>query len=95
MKTAEEKNLKALRQVRYDAPARGHTRGLDVVEEAARPLLPSLVVGRGQLMQDLPNFWMRVTGHYYFPGMCTAILRMIPGIYGIRKLLGSQNGRSR
>ena len=44
------------------------------------------IVGRGQLMQNLPNFWFRVTGHYYFPGMCTAILPMIPGIYGIRKL---------
>src|SRR5450755_4798753 len=45
------------------------------------------IVGRGQLMQDLPNFWYRVTGYYYFPGLYTAILPMIPGIYGIRKLL--------
>jgi hypothetical protein len=45
------------------------------------------IVGRGQLMQDLPNFWVHVTGRYYFPGMYTAILPMIPGIYGIRKLL--------
>ena len=47
------------------------------------------IVGRGQLMQNLPNFWFRVTGHYYFPGMYTAILPMIPGIYGIRKLLAA------
>jgi hypothetical protein len=45
------------------------------------------VVGRGQLMQNLPNFWVHVTGRYYFPGMYTAVLPMIPGIYGIRKLL--------
>jgi hypothetical protein len=45
------------------------------------------VVGRGQVMHNLPNFWVHVTGRYYFPGMCTAILPMIPGIYGIRKLL--------
>ncbi len=45
------------------------------------------VVGRGQLMHNLPNFWVHVTGRYYFPGMYTAILPMIPGIYGIRKLL--------
>jgi hypothetical protein len=45
------------------------------------------IVGRGQLMQNLPNFWFRVTGYYYFPGMYTAILPMIPGIYGIRQLL--------
>ena len=45
------------------------------------------VVGRGQFMQNLPNFWVRVTGRYYFPGMYTAILPMIPGIHGLRKLV--------
>jgi hypothetical protein len=45
------------------------------------------VVGRGQLMQNLPNFWVRVTGRYYFPGMYTAILPMIPGIYGLFTLI--------
>jgi hypothetical protein len=45
------------------------------------------VVGRGQVMRNLPNFWVHVTGRYYFPGMYTAILPMIPGIYDIRKLL--------
>jgi hypothetical protein len=52
-------------------------------------------VGRGQLMQSLPNFWFRVTGHYYFPGMYTAILPMIPGIYGIRKLLAAARQSSK
>jgi hypothetical protein len=52
------------------------------------------VVGRGQLMQNLPNFWVQVTGRYYFPGMYTAILPMIPGIYGIRQLLiGARTAR--
>src|ERR1035438_5711409 len=32
------------------------------------------IVGRGQLMENLPNFWVHVTGRYYFPGMYTAIL---------------------
>jgi hypothetical protein len=45
------------------------------------------VVGRGQFMQNLPNFWVRVTGRYYFPGLYTAILPMIPGIHGLRKLV--------
>jgi len=45
------------------------------------------IVGRGKLMQNLPNFWFQVTGRYYFPGMYTAIVPMVPGIYGIRKLL--------
>jgi hypothetical protein len=47
------------------------------------------VVGRGQFMQNLPNFWVRVTGRYYFPGMYTAILPMIPGIYGLFTLIRS------
>jgi hypothetical protein len=45
------------------------------------------VVGRGQFMKNLPNFWVRVTGRYYFPGMYTAILPMIPGIYGLFSLI--------
>ncbi|MBB5058546.1 putative NBD/HSP70 family sugar kinase [Granulicella aggregans] len=45
------------------------------------------IVGRGQLMQNLPNFWVDVTGRYYFPGMYTAILPMIPGIWGVRRLV--------
>jgi hypothetical protein len=57
----------------------------DVLPNVSAPV--QAVVGRGQLMQNLPNFWVHVTGRYYFPGMYTAVLPMIPGIYGIRKLL--------
>jgi hypothetical protein len=57
----------------------------DVLPTVVAPV--QAIVGRGQLMQNLPNFWVHVTGRYYFPGMYTAILPMIPGIYGIRKLL--------
>jgi len=57
----------------------------DVLPQVASPV--QAVVGRGLLMQNLPNFWVHVTGRYYFPCMYTAILPMIPGIYGIRKLL--------
>ena len=45
------------------------------------------IVGRGQLMENLPNFWVHVTGRYYFPGMYTAILPMIPGVYGLFNLV--------
>jgi hypothetical protein len=45
------------------------------------------VVGRGHCMQDLPNFWVHITGRYYFPGMYTAILPMVPGIYGLVSLI--------
>jgi len=64
---------------------------------AVQPTVAAAVqaVVRGRLMQNLPNFWVHVTGRYYFPGMYTAILPMIPGIYGIRQLLRSRNGRVR
>lgn len=60
---------------------------------AVQPTIAAAVqaVVHGQLMHNLPNFWVRVTGRYYFPGMYTAILPMIPGIYGIRQLLRFRN----
>jgi hypothetical protein len=64
----------------------------DVLPTVAEPV--QAVVGRGQLMQNLSNFWVHVTGRYYFPGMYTAIVPMIPGLYGIRKLLSAQKGES-
>jgi hypothetical protein len=57
----------------------------DVLPQVAAPV--QAVVGRGQLMQNLPNFWVHVTGRYYFPGMYTAILPMIPGLYGLFNLV--------
>jgi hypothetical protein len=35
---------------------------------------------------NLPNCFYGTTGHYYFPGMWTTILPMIPGIYAIYRL---------
>src|ERR1035438_8708074 len=60
----------------------------DVLPTVAAPV--QAVVGRGQLMQNLPNFWVHVTGRYYFPGMYTAILPMIPGVYGLFNLVRSE-----
>jgi hypothetical protein len=34
----------------------------------------------------MPNYWLGATGRYYFPGLCTAILPMIPGIQAIVRL---------
>jgi hypothetical protein len=42
-----------------------------VLPQVAAPV--QAVVGRGQLMQNLPNFWVHVTGRYYFPGMYTCL----------------------
>ena len=41
----------------------------------------------GVTISELPNFFVGSTGHYYFPGMYTAVLPMIPGIYGIIRIV--------
>jgi hypothetical protein len=40
----------------------------------------------GTEIVNMPNYYFKTTGHYYFAGMWTAILPMIPGIYAIYKL---------
>ena len=63
-----------------------------VLRPALQPTVAAAIdaaVGRGHVMHNLPNFWVHVTGRYYFPGMYTAIFPMIPGIYGIRRLLSA------
>ena len=47
----------------------------------------SQAVANGHYVADMKNYWFRTTGVYYFPGMLTAILPMIPGIYAIRRVL--------
>ena len=41
----------------------------------------------GTEIANMPNYYLQTTGHYYFAGMYTAILPMIPGIYAIYRLL--------
>lgn len=41
----------------------------------------------GVVIEALPNFYFGVTGRYYFPGLYTAVIPMIPGIYGIFKVV--------
>lgn len=41
----------------------------------------------GTKIPDMPNFYFKTTGSYYFPGMWTAILPMIPGCIAIYRLL--------
>jgi hypothetical protein len=36
---------------------------------------------------DMPNYWVHATGRYYFPGLYTAVLPMVPGIWGIRRVI--------
>ncbi|WP_090985566.1 hypothetical protein [Pedobacter suwonensis] len=42
---------------------------------------------KGTTIPMMPNFYVKTTGQYYFPGMWTAILPMIPGCLAIYRLL--------
>jgi hypothetical protein len=44
-------------------------------------------VANGSFIGNMHNYYVKTTGHYYFSGMYTAILPMIPGIYSIIKLI--------
>lgn len=44
-------------------------------------------VSNGRLIADMPNYWLHTTGRYYFPGLYTAVLPMIPGIWAIVRTL--------
>jgi hypothetical protein len=57
-----------------------------VLEPAILAELPnpiSQVVSNGHFVAEMPNYWLHTTGTYYFPGLYTAVLPMIPGIWGI------------
>jgi hypothetical protein len=61
-----------------------------LLQPAIRPELTSTIsqaVSNGQFVANMPNYWVGSTGVYYFPGMYTAILPMIPGIYAIVRVL--------
>jgi hypothetical protein len=47
----------------------------------------SQTVSNGNFVADMPNYYHLMTGSYYFPGMWTAVLPMLPGIYAIYRLL--------
>jgi hypothetical protein len=53
--------------------------------DVAAPL--SLTVSNGRFVAEMRNYWVHTTGRYYFPGMYTAVLPMIPGIWAIRRLV--------
>jgi len=61
-----------------------------LLQPAIRPELAAPVtaaVSNGRLVAGMPNYWIGTTGVYYFPGMYTAILPMIPGIFAIVRVI--------
>ena len=53
------------------------SRNLDAVTQAIN----------GTQIADMPNYYYKTTGHYYFAGMFTAVLPMIFGSYAIYRLV--------
>ncbi len=56
-----------------------------VQAQVAEPL--SQAVSNGNFVAQMQNYWLGTTGQYYFPGLYTAVLPMIPGIWAIVRLV--------
>jgi hypothetical protein len=52
----------------------------------------SQTVSNGRFVADMRNYWLKTTGVYYFPGLYTAILPMVPGILAIRRVIRASRG---
>jgi hypothetical protein len=52
-------------------------------------------VANGRLVANMPNYWIGATHRYYFPGLYTAVLPMIPGILAIWRLAIRPRRRAR
>jgi hypothetical protein len=62
-----------------------------LLRPALHPTLTAAItaqVSNGYVVSAMPNYWIGATGRYYFPGLYTAVLPMIPGIYAIVRLAG-------
>jgi hypothetical protein len=68
-----------------------------LLRPAIRPELPAVIsqaVSNGHFVADMPNYWIGTTGRYYFPGLYTAVLPMIPGIWAIGRLVRASRAAS-
>ncbi|MBT1703742.1 hypothetical protein [Chryseosolibacter indicus] len=48
---------------------------------------PVSFIINGTTLENTPNYYFKTTGRYYFSGLYTAVLPMIPGIYAIYRVL--------
>jgi hypothetical protein len=61
-----------------------------LIRPAFSPELPQRIAHvfpNGAFISNIPNYYIGTTGTYYFAGMYTAVLPMIPGIYAIYTLV--------
>jgi hypothetical protein len=52
--------------------------------DVAHPISQS--VASGTFVTDMPNHYWRTTGHYYFPGMYTVALAILPALYTLYRV---------
>lgn len=62
--------------------------------EPTNPEVVSTVVSNGRFVAAMPNYFIGTTERYYFPGLYTAILPMIPGIWGITRMIRASRRNS-
>jgi hypothetical protein len=65
-----------------------------LLRPAIRPELPDTIsqaVSNGRFVADMRNYYIGTTGRYYFSGMYTAVLPMIPGIWAIVRMVRSRS----
>lgn len=53
----------------------------------------SETVASGAFVADMPNYYYQTTGSYYFPGMYTVALTIVPALYAMHRIW-TQNSRS-
>lgn len=61
-----------------------------LMQPAIAPNLPETIsqtVSNGVFVANMPNYYFRTMGNYYFSGMYTAILPIIPGVTAIYKVV--------
>lgn len=60
-----------------------------LLEPSIQPNNPERVsqIINGVMLSDMPNYYLKTTGEYYFSGLYTAVLPMLPGGYAIFKLV--------
>ena len=51
------------------------------------------MVSNGTLVENMRNYYIGTTGQYYFSGLYTAVLPMVPGIYGIYAVIRASRRR--
>lgn len=69
-----------------------------VIRPALSPDLPqtiSHVFANGTIISGMRNYYFHTSGRYYFAGMYTAVLPMLPGIYSILRLLRVDSQQTR